>query len=158
MLTILLSALYLVGLFLTGWGLFNAVITTQRDIAAARDRIPLMERLEAKQSAETDALQWKQDREMDEQRELLGRPLTSDERIAIHARFTPDFAQLHAAQDAEYLEHELVRPTLAKLAHLAQHESEWLLQRILSSNRGNLILLGAGLVVTTIASIWSLFA
>ncbi|MBP2435898.1 hypothetical protein [Microbacterium amylolyticum] len=158
MLTVITAALYVVGLVLTGWGLFNAVISTQRDIIKAKDRIPQLQRLEAKQRAETKQLEQKRDADRAAKVEVNGgAQLTPEEHEAWHAQWKPVFAEMHIRHDSEHGEHGFVRATLENLPHLAQHESQWLLQRILDSNRWNLVLVGSGLVVTTIASISSLF-
>lgn len=157
-LTLVIAALYVVGFALTGWGLFNAVIATQRDIIKAKDRIPQLERLEARQRAESQQLQQKQDADREARVETNGgRQLSPQEHEAWEAEWKPAFAEMHARHDAEHAEHGLARATLHNLPRLAQYESQWLLQRILDSNRWNLVLVGSGLVVTTIASVTSLF-
>lgn len=156
-LTIAVAALYIIGLVLTGWGLFNAVISTQRDIIEAKDRIPRLARLEEKQRAESAQLS----QEKNEDRAALvaekGGQLSTDEHAAWDEKWKPSFDELHARHDEEHAEQDFVRATLDNLPRLAQYESQWLLQRILSSNRWNLVLVGSGLVVTTLASVAALF-
>lgn len=157
MLLIVVIALYVIGLVLTGWGLFNAVIATQRDLIRAKDRIPLLERLQARQSAEERLLQNQEEAERKELIEQRNGQVSKEDWANLAAKWTPRYDELHARHDEEYAEHGFVRATIEKLPQLAQYESQWLLQRILDSNRWNLVLLGSGLVVTTVASIFSLF-
>lgn len=156
-LLVVVIALYVIGLVLTGWGLFSAVITTQRDIIRAKDRIPQLERIEARQKAESQALSEEQQVTKDTLTADHSGAVPPDEWRKLHERWKPRWAAMHAKHDEEHASHGFARATTTNLSKLAQYESQWLLQRILDSNRGNLVLLGSGLVVTTIASITSLF-
>jgi|GEM_PF-2804164 len=155
--TLIVAALYVIGLVLTGWGLFNAVITTQRDLITAKGRIMTLERLDAKHKAQRAAL----DEELKTERaafyEALGRSATPEDNKAWNERHQARIGVLTAEHDQEYASLDLVRATLGNLPRLAQYESQWVIQRLIDSNKINLVLLGSGIVVTTIASIWSLF-
>lgn len=150
--------LYVLGLVLTGWGLFSAVVTTQRDLIRSKDRLTSLKNLDARQSAETRALNQDQDQDWREIVAASTEPVAPETKKAWDGRWSARFAVMHARHDDEHAQLDSTRATLDNLPHLAQFESQWLLQRILDSNRGNLVLLGSGLVVSTIASIASLFA
>lgn len=155
--TLIIVALFVVGLVLTGWGLFNAVITTQRDLISAKERISTLERLEAKHEAEKKVLEQQLDVERAEFFAGLGREPTGDDNRSWQTRREARMLLMHRQHDDEYLALDLVRATWDNLARLAQYESQWVIQRLIDSNKINLVLLGSGIVVTTIASIWSLF-
>ncbi|WP_341957497.1 hypothetical protein [Microbacterium sp. LWH13-1.2] len=150
--------LYVLGLALTGWGLFSAVVTTQRDIIRSKDRLATLKNLEARQHAESRELSEQQAQDWRDIVSAATTPVPDQARKDWDDRWSARFAVMHARQDQEFAELDSTRATLDNLPHLAQFESQWLLQRILDSNRGNLVLLGSGLVVTTIGSIASVFA
>lgn len=97
---------------------------------------------------------------------------TEDERIATAGRlFTEEMAELkalsertaetstalHAKYKALYESHGLVRPSYDNLADLSAYESRRLVGVLLTASRGNLIWAGVGLLISTVASVVSLF-
>lgn len=153
----IVAALYVLGLVFTGWGLFNAVITTQRDLITAKQRIHTLERLDVKHKAERALVDSELSVERDAFYASLNRdPLPGDHK-AWDERQRARLDVLTAQHDAEYVRLDLVRATLGNLPRLAQYESQWVIQRLIDSNKINLVLLGVGIVMSTIASIWSLF-
>lgn len=155
--TLIVTALFVIGLVLTGWGLFNAVITTQRDLITAKERISTLERLEAKHGAEQRALEDDLEVQRASFYEALGREPQPDDHKRWQERRQTRLAVLSVQHRDEYTANDLTPATWNNIGRLAQYESQWVIQRLIDSNKGNLVLLGSGIVVTTIASIWSLF-
>lgn len=153
----IVAALYVLGLVFTGWGLFNAVITTQRDLITAKQRIVTLERLESKHKAERAAVDEDLKIERAAFNEGLGRSITPDDNKTWNDRQSARLGVLTAQHDEEYAALDLVRATYGNLPRLAQYESQWVIQRLIDSNKINLVLLGVGIVMSTVASIWSLF-
>lgn len=154
---VIVIVLFVVGLGLTVAGLVGAVVVSRRDLGAAEQRVAEMERLQAKHRPETAALRADLDSRRKVEAERLGRPLTVEEREQWNASDEIEQDALRSAQDAEFAAGGLVRPTNGNVARLAQHESQWVVGRLVEANRGNLWLLGGGIVIQTVASIWSLF-
>ena len=155
--SIIAASLHIVGLVLTGWGLVSAIIATQRDILSARDRIDDLASLRDQQRAESKALDAKY--RSDREEALRSADRAEGERAA--KRLDEENSIAGTALNMRYKElyrsKDLVYPQYDIMDQLALHESQWLLRRILDSNKVNAALVGGGLVVTTIASIISLF-
>lgn len=63
----------------------------------------------------------------------------------------------HARWTAEYQEHDLIRPTRDNVPYIAAYESRRLLGLVLKSTRRDFLVAAFGLLVSTAASVGSLF-
>ena len=129
----IVSALTVTGFSLTAGGLISAFFSARRRIAVEAGRVKEMRRLAAEEAAEMKA------RTPDEERS----PLFSS---AIHARY-----------DGLYAESGLFRPSKGNLAHMPALEAQRLLRLVFQSSRLDLGWAGLGLLLSTVASVWSLW-
>jgi len=101
------------------------------------------------------ALMKREDQEAYEARHVdEGDFLTFDKSLRELFRAPPEVA---AASDVRFHAEGLVRPTLDNIELLPMYESLRLLSVILKSAKGDLLAAGAGVVVSTAASLGSLF-
>lgn len=128
--------LSIVGFVVTAGGIVAAYRSAKRALANEDRRVEMSERLQREEHAEHEALR----------AEKLEKSVEDSEAEAINARY-----------ESYYSEAGLVRPTLEALGHLAAYESKRLAVDVLVSTRGNLIWAGVGLLISTGASVWSLF-
>ncbi len=94
---------------------------------------------------------------LDKMRELGEAEEADSSAAAKHAETTEDVQARHARWTSEYERYGLVRPTWENMVLLAAHESQRLLGLVLNSTRRDFLLAGFGLLVSTGASIGSLF-
>jgi len=66
--------------------------------------------------------------------------------------------EFDAEQNREYEAHSIEKPTYGNMPYLALIETRRLLSLLFAATRGNLITAGIGLIVSTLASVGSLFA
>lgn len=128
----IIAALYVLGLVLTVAGLALAYL-------GARKQLKL------------------EDRRIDESRQLAG-----EERAAMDARkpeqVTAEYsATIYERFEAQYAARDLIRPTYDNLPYLAAFEARRLAGIILDGSRGNLSWAGVGVILSTAASVWSLW-
>jgi hypothetical protein len=128
----ILLALTIVGFLFTVAGLAAAYQGAKREHKAAGDRIVLL-------------------------RELSDREQAARAKAKDDADVNETYEALNEEYEGIYAEHDLVRPTYDNMVYLAQHESQRLLGMVLDETRRDFLVAGAGLLVSTIASVGSLY-
>jgi uncharacterized membrane protein len=136
-----LFAATILGLALTVFGIVSAYFSAKREVALAHARIPLIESLmqqEIDEKANFDRQQ--EPREFGDFEDILTVP-----------------AHIAQASEARFAAAGLTRPSLEKIELLSSFESVRILSIILHTAKGDLLTAGAGVVVSTMASLGSLF-
>lgn len=125
-----LVILTVVGFLITIGGLIAAWVGARREYRDAETRIDNLERLGEAERAD-------------------GRENRSDTEAQSKAR--------HEKWDAEYAKHDLIRVTYDNLPYIAAYESRRLLGLVLNSTGRDFLVAAFGLLVSTGASVGSLF-
>ena len=131
-LSIILAGLTALGAGIAAFGLIGAYRSARKDYVRAGERIDKMKSLGAE--------------ERDENRNRQPEEITAELSQARHERFERLYAEI-----------DVVRPSYDSLPYLAAYEAQRLLGIILESTRTNLLTAGVGLLLSTAASIASLF-
>ena len=133
--TILLLAT-IAGFLITVWGLVSAYLAAVRENKAASDRIATAAQLSAAED--------------DERKLIEEKDIEQSERSAL-------FLQLYQRYDVLYKDNDLVRPSYDNVVDLAMYESQRLLGMLLEETRRDFLIAGIGLLVSTLASVGSLY-
>ena len=99
----------------------------------------------------------------EEKRIVDSKALAEEEHAEMDAR-TPEqgadaafSAAIHEKYRIRYDERDLIRPNMGNLAYLSAYEAKRIVEMSLDSTRGNLIWAGVGLLVSTVAGVWSIW-
>jgi hypothetical protein len=133
MLTLILAVATVLGFVITSAGLIAVFVSARREYREAGARIETMRRLAREEKAEHNLV--------DGQAANAG-----DLNSEINARY-----------EVIYANHDLVRPSLGLVGYQSAHESQRLLGLVLDSTRRDFAIAIVGLLVSTVASVWSLF-
>lgn len=123
------------GFLITLGGLTAAWIGARREYKDAQTRIDWLEKLSAEEKAE-------------------GAAMTAD---PTHPRWQVPGEERNAEWAVKFAEHDLIRPNYGNLAFIAAYESRRLLGLVLSSTGRDFLVAAFGLLVSTAASVGSLF-
>lgn len=146
-LRVFLFVLTVGGAVVTIWGFVEGYRGARREYAEAQRRIDALERLSALSRAEHEP-------RMEAYRAALR---AADDRSAVEALHKGLNDQRNSAFDAVYRSHGLSRTTAGNLTFIAAYESRRLLGLVLDSTGRDFLIAGIGLVISTVASAWSLF-
>lgn len=135
--TILLIAT-LLGAALTVYGLIRALVEARKEATAAERRVQVMKELADEEKQEHEAVARR--REAGDDFDM------GAENERINQAFTE-----------KYAEHDIIRPSMGNVAHLAAYESRRLLSLVLGSTRRDFTVAIVGVVVSTAASAASLY-
>ncbi|TFC83861.1 hypothetical protein E3T23_00940 [Cryobacterium cheniae] len=127
-----IAALTVLGFILTAGGLIAAYLSAKRQPGLEEKRIEKSQELSKAYMAEIAELTRQQ----------------SDGAVGY---------MINVRYHALYAENQLIRPTIESIEYLAAEDSKRLIEMILVSTRGNLIWAGVGLMLSSAASLWSVF-
>lgn len=136
------------GFFITIGGLVAAWLGARREYHDATRRIDKMAELAAAEKAESDARH---------ERYQASLPTDLEERIAYNATYSAEGDERNAYWTDEYAKWDLVRPSIRHSTSLAAYESKRLLGLVLNSTRRDFLIAAFGLLVSTGASVGSLY-
>ncbi len=151
---VVIVMLYVVGALATVGGLVKAFVDTRRDLRAAEQRIVDMEELRTRPRPDLYAIEMEAHAAASA---AEGGQVSAETHERLNAEATQRSQDQAERERPEYAARELVRPEAGNMHVLALHESQWLLNKIVRSNVSNGVIVGVGLLATTVASIWSLF-
>lgn len=130
----ILLVLTIVGAGVTIYGLSAAYRSAKSEHAEAGRRLARLRELAAAEQVESERIGKRGD----------------EETVVAHAA-------LHAKYEGLFAAEGYTRPSYDTLPYLAQHESQHLLGRVLQETRRDFVIAGIGLVISTVASVWSLY-
>lgn len=149
-----IALLYGLGALATLGGLAKAFVDTRRNLRDAKRRIVDMEELGTRPRPDLREVELKA---WAEARAAEGGEISAETLERLNAEAAQRAREQAEREQVEYAARGLIRPGYKEMPALALHETEGLLESILRSNIANAVIVGVGVVATTVASIWSLF-